>query len=104
MDSPCLKAVLESLKMQNRKKSTEDHPWISCISADEETKDKISAIGIRKVARESGLDRKTVRLIASGGSVKTKNYKSLAAYLIRETANRNGYLESRRSSISGVRA
>src|SRR5437899_2276624 len=35
------------------------------VNADAETRNQISAIGIRKVARESGLDRKTVRFIAS---------------------------------------
>jgi len=51
------------------------------ISADAETKNKISAIGIRKVARESGLDRKTVRFIASGGTVKTNKFQNVARYL-----------------------
>jgi len=51
------------------------------LSADAETRNKISAIGIRKVARESGLDRKTVRLIASGELVRTKKYQDVAKYL-----------------------
>jgi hypothetical protein len=51
------------------------------LSADAETQNKISAIGIRKVARESGLDRKTVRLIATGGIVKSKKYQHVTKYL-----------------------
>ena len=51
------------------------------VSADAETQNQISAIGIRKMARESGIDRKTVRLIASGGSVKTKKYRDVTKYL-----------------------
>ena len=44
-------------------------------------KNKISAIVIHKVARETGLDRKTVRLIASGGMVKTQKYRDVAKYV-----------------------
>ena len=51
------------------------------VGADAETRNKISAIGIRTIARESGLDRKTVRWIASGGLVKTKKYQQVAKYL-----------------------
>ena len=51
------------------------------VSADAETQNQISAIGIRKVARESGIDRKTIRLIATGGMVKSKKYEHLAKYL-----------------------
>jgi hypothetical protein len=51
------------------------------VSADAETQHQISAIGIRKVARESGIDRKTVRFIAGGGMVKSKKYRDVAKYL-----------------------
>lgn len=51
------------------------------VGADAETRNKISAIGIRKVARESGIDRKTVRFIAGGGFVKTKKYQDVTKYL-----------------------
>jgi len=51
------------------------------IRADAETRNKISTIGIGKVARESGIDRKTVRFIASGGLVKTKKYRDVTEYL-----------------------
>ena len=53
----------------------------SKVSADPETQKKISIIGIRRVARGSGLDRKTVRLIASGGIVRKKKYQDVTKYL-----------------------
>lgn len=41
------------------------------LVADADTRKRINDIGIRKVARESRIDRETVALIANGGRVKS---------------------------------
>jgi len=51
------------------------------VVADSEVRKKIIEIGIRKVARESKVDRKTVVLIAKGGRVKAKTLAKVVEFV-----------------------
>jgi hypothetical protein len=51
------------------------------MKADEETRERIVEIGIRKVARETGINRETVALVANGKSVKAVTLRKIGAFL-----------------------
>jgi hypothetical protein len=51
------------------------------VIADQEIRKKIIKIGIRRIAQEIKLDRKTVRLIAKGGRVKAKTLADVVPIL-----------------------
>ena len=47
------------------------------MKADEETRERIVEIGIRKVARETGINRETVALVANGKTVKSRTLRKI---------------------------
>jgi hypothetical protein len=47
------------------------------MKADEETRERIVEIGIRKVARETGINRETVGLVANGKTVKSRTLRKI---------------------------
>jgi hypothetical protein len=47
------------------------------VKADEETRKRIIEIGIRKVARETGINRETVALVANGKTVKSGTFRKI---------------------------
>ena len=49
--------------------------------ADEETRKRIVEIGIRKVARKTGINRETVALVAKGKTVKAVTLRKIVAFL-----------------------
>jgi hypothetical protein len=51
------------------------------MKADEETRKRIVEIGIRKVARETGINRETVALVANDGTVKPRTKRKLENFL-----------------------
>jgi hypothetical protein len=51
------------------------------MKADEETRKRIVDIGIRKVARETGINRETVALVANDGTVKPRTMRKIADFL-----------------------
>jgi hypothetical protein len=61
--------------------------------ADEEFRKRIRKIGIRRVARESNVDRETVALIANGNSVKPGTLSKVSA--VASTCLSNGVREQK---------
>jgi hypothetical protein len=53
----------------------------SKMKAGEETRKRIVEIGIRKVARETGINRETVALVANGKTVKPITLRKILALL-----------------------
>jgi transcriptional regulator with XRE-family HTH domain len=51
------------------------------VVADLETREGIKRIGIREVARQLGVDRETVGLIANGSRVKAKTLARVVAFI-----------------------
>ena len=51
------------------------------MKADEETMKRIVEIGIRRVARETGINRETVALVANGKTVKSVTLRRIVAFL-----------------------
>ena len=51
------------------------------VKADAETRKRIVEIGIRKVARETGINRETVALVANNGTVKPRSMHKIDAFL-----------------------
>jgi hypothetical protein len=51
------------------------------VVADEETKKRIVEIGLKRIARETGIDRNTVRLITRGEPVKPKTLAQAMEYI-----------------------
>ena len=51
------------------------------IKADAATRKRIVEIGIRKVARETGINRETVALVANDGTVKPRTMRKIADFL-----------------------
>ncbi len=51
------------------------------VKADEETRRRIIEIGIRKVARKTGINRETVALVANGKTVKAVTLRKIVACL-----------------------
>jgi hypothetical protein len=49
--------------------------------ADDKTRKQIKTIGVRKTARESGVDRETVAIIANGKAVKSSTLAKVMTYL-----------------------
>jgi hypothetical protein len=51
------------------------------MKADEETRKRIIEIGIRKVARETGINRETVALVANGKTVKAVTLRKIGDFV-----------------------
>jgi hypothetical protein len=51
------------------------------MKADAATRKRIVEIGIRKVARETGINRETVALVANDGTVKPRTMRKIADFL-----------------------
>jgi hypothetical protein len=47
------------------------------MKADEATRKRIVEIGIRKIARESGINRETISLVANGKKVKSRTFRKI---------------------------
>jgi hypothetical protein len=57
------------------------------MKADEETRERIVEIGIRKVARETGINRETVALVANDGAVKPRTLRKIDGFLAKGAKN-----------------
>jgi len=51
------------------------------VKADEEIRKRIVEIGIRKVARETGINRETVALVANGKTVKSGTFRKVVDFV-----------------------
>jgi hypothetical protein len=51
------------------------------MAADKETMERILEVGIRKIARNSGIDRKTVALTAHGKAVKPRTFRNIVKFI-----------------------
>ena len=51
------------------------------VKADAETRKRIVEIGIRKVAREIGINRETVALVANGKAVKSRTFRKIVDFV-----------------------
>jgi hypothetical protein len=53
------------------------------MKADDETRKRIVEIGIRKVARETGINRETVALVANGKTVKSRTFRKIVDSMVK---------------------
>jgi hypothetical protein len=51
------------------------------MKADEETRKRVVDIGIRKIARETGVNRETVALVANGKTVKSRTFRKIVDFV-----------------------
>jgi hypothetical protein len=68
------------------------------MRADEETRRRIIEIGIRRVARETGINRETVALVTNGKTVKAVTLRKIVAFLA-EGSKSNALQRSRGKAL-----